>query len=265
MSEVVLGRIAAQIERPATRKFARPLILIPELFTTTSHLSLLTGYLASLGWEVYAIDLYAGRDAARTSLADLIDLATEATHAVGAGAIAIGHGLGGLIALKLAETPTVGAGVAFAPLVPGFASPLCSTWRNRLAARIGRALRPPTGRLLFELVADADAFHRAALIGNLRPAPSRAAFDVMRATANFALSSTANPRLIVAGDSDIFAPHDRVASLAHAIGAELATIKGRGHWLIGGRALERAVGETQRFLVKRLGQELLLLYPDETG
>jgi len=265
MSEVMLGRIAAQLQRPATRKFARPLILFSELFTTTSHLSLLTGYLARLGWEVYAIDLYAHQDPARTSLANLIELAGEASRAIGAGAIAIGHGLGGLIALKLAEAPTLRAGVALAPFLPGFASPLCATWRNRLAAWTGRALQPPRGRLLFELVADADTFHRAALIRNLRPGPSRAVFDAIRGAPDLLFGSTANPRLVVAGDSDIFAPYDRIATLANAIGAELATIRGRGHWLIGGRALERAVGETQRFLVKRLGQELLLLYPEETG
>jgi pimeloyl-ACP methyl ester carboxylesterase len=252
MTDLILGRIAARLERPVTCKFARPLILIPELFTTISHLLLLTGYLVSLGWEVYTIDLYAGREEAGASLTNLIERAEEAAHAAGGRAIAIGHGLGGLIALRLAETPSVGAGVALAPLLPGFASPLCATWRNRLASRIGRDLRPPTGRALFELVADADAFHRAALIGHLRPVPSRAAFEAMGGALKLA-SSSPNPRLIVTGDSDIFAPHDRVANLTQAIGAELATLKGRGHWLIGGRALEQ------------LGQELLLLYPDETG
>ena len=32
--EVALGRLAATIERPAASKFARPLVLFPELFTT---------------------------------------------------------------------------------------------------------------------------------------------------------------------------------------------------------------------------------------
>src|SRR5258708_1358507 len=152
MTEVILGQLAAQLERPTTRKFSRPLILLPELFTTTSHLSLLIGYLASLGWEVYALDLYAG--ASRVSLTELIDRAAEAARVVGAGPIAIGHGLGGLIALKLAETPSVGAGVALAPLLPGFASPLGAGWRNRLATRFGRDLTMPRGRILFEFVAD---------------------------------------------------------------------------------------------------------------
>jgi hypothetical protein len=69
--------------------------------------------------------------------------------------------------------------------------------------------------------------------------------------------------MIVAGDSDIFAPLEGVQRLAIATRAEIAILKGRGHWLIGGRALERTVREIQRFLVKALGRELLLLYPED--
>ncbi len=58
-----------------------------------------------------------------------------------------------------------------------------------------------------------------------------------------------------------FAPVRKM--LGSPIGAKVAKINGRGHWLIGGRALERAINETQRFLVRALGQDLLLLYPEE--
>jgi pimeloyl-ACP methyl ester carboxylesterase len=257
-----LGRIPARCDDPPVRKFARPLVLIPELFTTHSHLSLLAGYLVSIGWKVYTIDLYGGGDTDSASFERLIELANDAMGAAGDGAIAVGHGLGGLIALKLAELPGVGAGVAFAPLPPGFASPLFASWRNRAAARMGWRLSPPAGRILFEFVADADAFLRAAIIKDLRPAPSIAIVEVAQGPLTLAPTSE-NPRLIVTGNADIFAPHDRVAGLAEQLGTELATLEGRGHWLIGGRALERAVGETQRFLIKRHGQELLLLYPAE--
>jgi len=47
------------------------------------------------------------------------------------------------------------------------------------------------------------------------------------------------------------------------IGATIRVVYGRGHWLIGGRALERAVAEVQRFLVRNLGGDLLLLYPEQ--
>ncbi len=85
----------------------------------------------------------------------------------------------------------------------------------------------------------------------------------MTGAIEFAAPDKAAPRLVVAGDSDIFAPLSDTTAFAESIGAKLATIAGRGHWLIGGRALERAINETQRFLVRALGQDLLLLYPEE--
>ena len=260
--DIRLGRVPASRETPPTRKYARPLLLLPELFTTISHLSLLMGYLGSLGWEVFALDLYASPDAARASFAQLVELVREAVGAAGEGAIVIGHGFGGLIALKLAAMPGTGAAVAIAPLPPRWASPLYAGWRNRVAPLIGRPLAPPSGRRLFELVADADPFQREALIRNLRPAPAIAVLEAARGALNLRAPEVRRC-LVVTGDSDIFAPHDRVVRLATQLGAEIATLKGRGHWLIGGRGLERVIAETQRFLIKQFGQELLLLYSDD--
>jgi pimeloyl-ACP methyl ester carboxylesterase len=259
----VLGRLPATIERPATPKFARPLIVFPELFTTTSHLSLLTGYLVSLGWEIYALDLHAACDGAPPGLAGLIELAGEAIAALDREVVTLGHGVGGLVALSLTARPTVAASVALAPALPGFCSPLATRWRNRLAARLGTTFRPPHGRTLFELVADADQFQRDTIIGTLKTALAPIGREVARGTLTVPPSSV-KPRLIVTGDADLFAPLERTRALAATIGAELATLPGRGHWLVGGRALERAVNATQRFLVKALGRDLLLLYPEET-
>ena len=261
--DCVLGRLPATIARPAALKFARPLLLFPELFTTISHLSLLAGYLVSLGWEVYTIDLHAAPPGAPPGLAGLIELADEALVALDREVVTLGHGVGGLVALSLTARPAVAAGVALAPALPGFRSPLATSWRNRLAARVGTAFRPPDGRTLFELVADADQFQRDTIIRTLRPASARVGREVARGTLT-APPPSDKPRLIVTGDADLFAPLERMRELAAAIGAELATLPGRGHWLVGGRALERAVHATQRFLVKALGRDLLLLlYPQD--
>jgi pimeloyl-ACP methyl ester carboxylesterase len=166
-----------------------------------------------------------------------------------------------LLALKLAELPLVKAAAALAPLIPGFASPLF-TRRRRIPGFGRESFGPPTGKLLFDLVADADPFQREAIIKAFIAEDMSAAIEAARDGLGFA--PAAAPRLIVSGDSDIFAPYEGAASLAERIGANFATLKGRGHWLIGGRALERAIAEIQRFLVRALGQELLLLYPDES-
>jgi pimeloyl-ACP methyl ester carboxylesterase len=264
--ETTIGRVAAQLEHPQTEKFAWPIVLLPELFATHKHLALLSGYLATIGWTVYVPDLYAAlvKTAAprQPNFADALALLQELLRDLGRDAIVAGHGFGGLLALKLAETPGVRATVAFAPALPGFRTPLLSGLRNRFA-RWGRGtLTPPSGRILFELVADADAFQRTQLIDAMVPASGAIAGDLLRGEIQFAKGEGVAPRLIVAGRSDIFAPHDPLLTLATKLGARLITLGGRGHWIIGGRALERTIGETQRFLVRSLGEELLLLYDD---
>ena len=269
MDDVVLGRIPAQRELPEPVKFAWPIMVLPELFTTPRHLALVLGYLASIGWEVFVPDLRAAYGKGSTPpleklrFNDLVALAAEALEGIGRDAVIFGHGVGGLIALKLSEHRRVKAAVAYAPLVPGFRTPMVSGIGNRIAMMIGRPIKPPSGRILFELIADSDPFTRDGLINAMVPDSGAIATDVMTGAIEFAASDKAAPRLVVAGDSDILAPIPEMTKFAESIGAKLATIRGRGHWLIGGRALERAINETQRFLVRALGQDLLLLYPEE--
>ncbi len=269
MDDVELGRIPAQRELPEPVKFAWPIVVLPELFATPRHLALVVGYLASIGWEVFVPDLRAGFGKGSTPpleklhFSDLATLANEALDGIGRDAVMLGHGVGGLIALKLSAHPRVKAAVAYAPLVPGFRTSMVGGIANRIAMMLGRLIKPPRGRILFELIADSDPFTREALINAMVPDSGALATDVMTGALEFAPSDKAAPRLVVAGDSDILAPLPQTTKFAESIGAKLATIRGRGHWLIGGRALERAINETQRFLVRALGQDLLLLYPEE--
>jgi pimeloyl-ACP methyl ester carboxylesterase len=269
VDDVELGRFPAHRELPEPVKFAWPIVLLPDLFSTRAHLALILGYLASIGWEVFVPDLRAaiGQGSTppldRLRFDDLTALAGEAVDAIGREAVVLGHGVGGLAALKLSEHRRVKAAVAYAPLVPGLRTPLTGGIANRIATMRRRPIQPPRGRVLFELIADSDPFTREGLIRAMVPDSGALAADVTNGAMQFGAADKAAPRLIVAGDSDIFAPLPQTTRFAESLGAKLVKIAGRGHWLIGGRALERAINETQRFLVRALGQDLLLLYPEE--
>jgi pimeloyl-ACP methyl ester carboxylesterase len=267
--ETLLGRFPAQAEVPEPLKFAWPIVVLPELFTTSRHLATLVGYFATIGWEVYAPDLHAVIGHAEVppiekfDFEKLTDLAGEAVAALEREAIVVGHGIGGLIALKLAERPGVKAAVAMAPLAPGFRTPLFVPKWNLFSSWQRRPLNPPKRRMLFEFVADADVHSRPQIIQTLIPGATAAALEVVKGDIAFAPAEKTAPRLIVAGESDIFAPYEKLEAFARRIGAPIVKIPGRGHWLIGGRGLERAINEIQRFLVRSLGRDLLLLYPEE--
>jgi pimeloyl-ACP methyl ester carboxylesterase len=185
-----------------------------------------------------------------------------AFDAIGSEIIAVGHGLGGLLALKIAEAPKVRAAVAFAPLIPGFRSPLFvrsrrwPLWRSQSSG-------PPTRRKMLELVSEAEPFQRESILNNLTVADTSAAMEVASGAVEFTVLPT--PRLIIAGEADSFAPWREAEQLAGKIGSRFITLPGRGHWIIAGRTLERTIAQMQRFLVKALGEELLLLYPDPGG
>jgi pimeloyl-ACP methyl ester carboxylesterase len=267
--ETTLGRFPAQAELPEPVKFAWPIVVLPEMFTASRHLATIVGYFASTGWEVFAPDLNVviGHDGTapleKIDFAKLTDFAAEAVGALGREAIVVGHGIGGLVALKLAENSVVKAAVAIAPLAPGFRTPLFMNISNRIRIWRGLPLDPPSRRRLFEFVADADAHSRPQIIKTLTAGATAAALDVVEDKIAFASADQSAPRLIVAGESDIFVPYAKLAAFAHRIGAPIVKIPGRGHWLIGGRGLERAMNEIQRFLVRSLGRDLLLLYPEE--
>jgi pimeloyl-ACP methyl ester carboxylesterase len=259
-----LGRFAAVVERPEPIKFAIPIVLLPELFTTSRHLAVLLGYLATIGWEVYAPDIRAAApNLGSIRFAELTALALEAIEALGREVVAVGYGIGGLVALALADKPAVKAAVALAPMLPGFPSPLVGGLANRIALWRKRPIRPPSGRALFDFIADAEPYQRDVMIAAMVSDAGLAAIDAARGEISLDAAAEAAPRLIVAGESDPFAPFDRVTALGEQLGAKVVKIPGRGHWIIGGRALERTINEMQRFLVRALGQDLLLLFPEE--
>lgn len=260
----VLGRFPAHIERPTPIRFGSPIVLLPELFTTRVHLAAMTGFLANNGWEVYAPDFRAvasveGRRAlARLDFQRSAALVEEAIAAIEREVIVIGHGIGGLMALKMAERPHVRAAIALAPALPGFPSPLLLRPATFLALLLRRPLNPPTGRMLTSFMASAETFQRQSLIDALVPDSARVALECARGRIRLARFGEAAPRLIIVGDADPFAPIERARSLAGEIGARLVALTGRGHWLIGGRTIDTVVAEAERFLVRTLGKELVI-------
>jgi pimeloyl-ACP methyl ester carboxylesterase len=263
--EITAGHFKLQLEQPQTVKFAAPMLILPDQFMTPGHLAVPVGYFASIGWEVYTADPYVREDASPDPALDwgaIFGNARDLISALGRELIMIGHGVGGLLALALADHSQVKAAVALAPIVPGFNAPILKRASRPFGLRRPRLLYPPRGRALFDLFADADPFQRDTLIRGLKPASASLARAIAAGEPEL-LRSTPTPRLIISGDADPFAPIAQVRVMAEAIGAAFITISGRGHWLFGGRTLERVVAEVQRFLVHNLGGDLLLLYSDE--
>src|SRR5262249_11673473 len=163
----------------------------------------------------------------------LAAILAETLAALGRDAIVVGHGMGGLLALRAVAHPRVRAAVAMAPMLPGFRPPLVMGAANCPARWLGRARKPPRGAVLFDLLADAEPFQREALVRALVADDARAALEVVRGGIGLDVTEpgeggSAVPRLIVAGGAGPVAPLDLAGAFAVRLGAAPRLGGGRG-------------------------------------
>jgi len=238
-----LGPLDAELTEAERAKFTAPLVLVHGLWDDPKSWRRFMGFLSHRGWRCIAVGwgpagqmptLEARREALAQALAEVEDLP-----------ILVGHDLGGLLALQLAERAR--AVVAIAPLTSASREALAAsgTWMERL-----RGSDRSAGR---SLVAHYPAGHHiesAALIDEVAQRPTEAPG-----------AGASPPRLIVAGESDPLVPPESARSLAAASGAAIEIVPG-GHALHLEDGWETTATTVHRWLIQSLGEELLALYEE---
>jgi pimeloyl-ACP methyl ester carboxylesterase len=208
-----------------------------------------SGYLSHRGWSCVAVRLR-GRDG--TEIADVRDHLGDlraVISALPAAPAIIGHDLGGLLALHLSDLAA--AVVALAPLVPPpVAASASRPSRGVLSRWLDRPLAPPRGELR-------DA--QSASGGRIREAPS-----IVRQLSEreWMPQPSRVARLIAAGDRDTVSRADEVRRFATEVDAEFEQLTACGHAVLTQPGWEDRAARVHRWLIKRLGVELLALYEE---
>jgi pimeloyl-ACP methyl ester carboxylesterase len=237
-----LGSLDVELTEAERAKFTAPLVLVHGLWDDPKSWRRFMGFLSHRGWRCFAVGwglaeqratLVARRESLARAIAELEDLP-----------ILVGHDLGGVLALQLAEQAR--AVVTIAPLTSASCEALAGsgTWLQRL-----RGSDRTAGRGLVAHYPAGKHIEPAALIGevaegSMQPPPAGA-----------------SPRLVVAGDADSLAPPDSTRSLAAAAAAQIEIVPG-GHALHLGDGWETAATTVHRWLIQTLGEELLALYEE---
>jgi pimeloyl-ACP methyl ester carboxylesterase len=99
---------------PERRSRRRPLLFIHGELTGSWIWERYLSYFASRGWEGHALNLRnhywsAGADMASVGFDDYLDDVLAVMNKIGLSCVVVGHGMGGLLALKAAEKQSVGA------------------------------------------------------------------------------------------------------------------------------------------------------------
>lgn len=260
-----VGDITIESIASDSAKFAAPLVLVHGLWCSAAVWRKFMGYLAHRGWTCHAVNLRGHGDAggrdqiSGLGIADYVSDLQQVIALCETTPVVMGHDLGGLLALACAPAATR-AVVALAPLVPraisGSVHPsVLSSWRTRIAIRCGRPLPPPKGRLGAEYFA-------AAPPGGATADSTLAARELVDDVFHLRIGND-SPTLMVAGESDRFSPPGTVERLAQHVRAQFRIAERTGHAMPWAPGWEQQAAATHRWIIRTLGEPLLLLRDDE--
>lgn len=262
--------LLVDISPPEKPKFRSPLVLAHGLWTGSWCWRLWATHFSNLGWECWAVN-FRGRfekDAygvlRRLSFQDCLEDLKRVVRSVPFPPVLIGHSLGGLIALKAAQEERVSALVLLSSLPPGQVE--VSTSRTLRLLRLKylpliffrRPFRLEEKDLRRNWLASVPEKRRAEALKRMVPESSRLVDDFFSRRVQGNLEKVQTPVLVVGGDQDRLVPVVSMREMAQTLGGDMLNYPGHGHWMIEEDEGERIVRDIHRWVVQRLGEEILL-------
>lgn len=219
------------------------------------------GYFAGRGWEGHALNLRnhywsQSADPADLSFESYVEDVRASMDRLGAGVVAVGHGMGALLALKAAERHPVGGLVLIAPELPGDVRPPAPTHAIRDVPELyGRSLigwETLPEKLLREHrdLSLADVLRIQHLMGQKPHESGRARRAMLRGVrVDRGLVGDA-PRLVVAAGLDRLVPPEDAERLATWLGAEYEPFAAHSSYgLVAGEAGHGQVADAIRMFL----------------
>ena len=265
-----IGSLLVDAWPPEKPKFKSPLILVHGLWSSSRCWRPWGAHFSNLGWDCWAVN-FRGRFEERALEAlkrlrfqDCLDDLRQAIRAAPFPPVLLAHDLGGLMAQKAAEEEKVSALILLSSLPP----------REVMASlpRDLRLLRLKYAPLLFlrrPFPIEAEDFRKHWLaslpLGShaeplrcLVPDSGYLAAEFFDRRVRINPKSVHCPVLVVGGSDDRVVSAASLRDLARWLGAGLREYPGHGHWMMGEQSGAEIVRDIHRWIVKQLGEEILL-------
>lgn len=249
--------LGVDITRAESERFGAPMLLLHGLWAGAWVWGRMAGYLGHRGWESWAPDR-------RAAGGRLVDRCGTIAREMPAPPVIVGHDLGAAVALRVARALAAPAVVLIAPLLPGSRGRRLAFGGlpRTVAAMVGRALTPP-GDPVGRLLAECDDPVGRALIGTrLVDEDGQEVYDLLRGRVRVEEIGVLPPTLVIGGSRDTLVPEATIREMAGEIGGDSVILDG-GHWLPIEATWQSTANCFHRWLVRTLGEPLLLLRGDE--
>ena len=272
-----IGELLADASPPERLKFKPPLVLIHGLWTGSWCWREWATHFSNLGWDCLAIN-FRGRAGESNhevlknlTFAQCVKDLKAASRAFSFPPIFLAHCLGGLTALKVLEGEKLSALILLSSLPPAqikMVTPQASRLlrlKYRPLIFLGRPFGLEEADFRRSWLASLSESHQSNTIEGMVPDSSRLISEYFKRRIEIDPMRIDCPILVVGGGDDRVVPAASSLEMAQWLGADFKEYPSHGHWMMEEGEGERIVREIHRWLVQKLGEEILLTEPPEQG
>jgi pimeloyl-ACP methyl ester carboxylesterase len=272
-----VGSILTEHFQPENPKFRSPLILVHGPWSGSWCWQDWAVRFCNLGWDCWAVN-FRGRaedkvleSLARLTFDDCLGDLKQVIPATRSSPVLLGHSLGGLAAVKAAEGERISAVIL---LSAPFRGGDVKDWGRGL-----RLLRLKYLPLIFlrqpirmnekdfnlHWLASVPEYRRAAVLKGLVMESGYLVEELFRPSVSLDPKEIRCPVLVLGGTEDRVVSVASLRHMARALDAEFKEYPGHGHWMMEEEGREAIVNDIHRWLVQRLGEDVLLAEGSEEG
>lgn len=267
-----IGDLAIDVYPPESSKFKSHLLLAHGLWGGSWCWDEWAIHFCNLGWECWAVNL-TGRikDNERSAqirsdvtLQDWVEDLKRVIHAAPFPPVLLGHSLGGLAALRAATEENISALILLSSLPP-----------REIKMTMPRALRllrlkylpliflrwpfcPEERDLCRSWLASLPKSRLPDVLKRMAPDSITLVSEFFKRRTKVDPARICCPILIVGGNEDRVVPMASLREMAQRLGADLKEYPDHGHWMMGEVEGQKIVREIHRWVVQKLGEEILL-------
>ena len=243
---------------PERRSRRKPLLFVHGELTGSWLWERYLGYFASRGWEGHALNLqnhFWSRTADPTELTfeSYVDDVAAALERLGPTTVVVGHGMGGLLAMKAAERAAIGGLILLSPEPPAGIRPPAEAHELRDVpdvygrSRIGWSTLPEKLQRDHRDLTISDVLRIQHLLGQKPHESGRARRSVLSGVAINPDRFAEVPRLVIGAGLDAFVPEPTAERVAEWLGADYEPFGAHSHFgLIVGEASHQQVADAIR-------------------
>jgi pimeloyl-ACP methyl ester carboxylesterase len=269
MRKKIAGLVVDKVP-PEKMKFKAPLVFIHGLWSSSRSWRPWANHFSNLGWDCWMANLpgraeeSSDRTLERLTFRGCLEDLNKLIAAAPFPPVLIGHDLGGLLAQKAAEEEKISALILVASLPPKGMQAVLPQPVRLLRLKywplvfLGRPFSLQEKDFYRIWLSSLPEDQHGEVLESMVPDSTHLVKEFFGRQVNVDFDAIRCPVLVVAASEDQVVPVTSLREMAQKLGTDFREYSGHGHWIIGEEGGQAIVRDIHRWIVQKLGDEILL-------